>query len=173
MNQLTFTYDELRTMDADDREMLLQIWNNLHPEAPILFESKLERLVPESCPICTEAPNDGLDIGCGHIFCRDCIRSWAQRGGANHDKCPMCRKPYMPVLQQDERFHLKRVLENLTYCLQVFNSVKKWNDNMEDIRTRLDGHFRALNFQNTSAWDTYTAAQMTLVGIRVRNGLSA
>lgn len=170
MNQLTFTYEELQSMDKDDREMLLQIWNDLHPEARVVFESKRE---PDPCPICTETLTDGIDIGCGHVFCRDCIRYWGQHGGANHDKCPMCRKTYMPVLQQDERFHLQQALEQLTHCLRIYSSVKQWNENREDIQARLDRHFKALNFRTTLAWDTYTAAQMTLVGIRIRNGLSA
>lgn len=173
MNQITFTYEELRAMDKDDRLMILQLWGDLHPEAPIVFEEKLERLVPEPCPICTEPPEDAVDIGCGHVFCKECIRDWGQRGGANHDKCPMCRKPYMPIDHLSDQYHLRSILEQLNHCLRVYNSVEKWRTNLEDIRSRMDHHFKALKFQNTSAWDTYTASQCTLIGIRIRCGLPA
>ena len=46
------------------------------------------------CPICCERLKKPTLTYCGHIFCRDCIKTWLER----KSKCPMCNR----VLRQSE-----------------------------------------------------------------------
>ncbi|EDV53916.1 uncharacterized protein LOC6554348 [Drosophila erecta] len=39
------------------------------------------------CPICHDAFNTPTVLGCGHIFCDECVQTWFKR----EQTCPMCR----------------------------------------------------------------------------------
>ncbi|KXS95892.1 hypothetical protein AC578_2646 [Pseudocercospora eumusae] len=41
----------------------------------------------EECPVCYEETKDATRTSCGHTFCSECIRTWAQTS----DTCPLCR----------------------------------------------------------------------------------
>ena len=44
---------------------------------------------PGTCPICLEAFTDAsVEAGCGHRFCRECLRTWLKRS----NRCPTCRQ---------------------------------------------------------------------------------
>lgn len=45
----------------------------------------------DPCPICLDVIEDSLKLGCGHIFCRDCIHTACH--GTLVPTCPMCRSP--------------------------------------------------------------------------------
>ena len=51
----------------------------------------LEKSAPPSgtCPICLESFGDAsVEAGCGHRFCRECLRTWLKRS----NRCPTCRQ---------------------------------------------------------------------------------
>lgn len=77
----------------------------------------------------------------------------------------------MPLDYENEQRHLKQALEGLNYCLAQFRSERRWNQNIEEVRSRLEAPFRALKFPTTSPWDTYEMANVSIVGIRIRLGL--
>lgn len=41
----------------------------------------------EDCPICFECST--IRIGCGHVFCKECLTKWFFDGNS---KCPTCRR---------------------------------------------------------------------------------
>ena len=44
---------------------------------------------PGTCPICLENFGDAsVEAGCGHRFCRECLRTWLKRS----NRCPTCRQ---------------------------------------------------------------------------------
>jgi hypothetical protein len=44
---------------------------------------------PGTCPICLESYSDAsVESGCGHRFCRECLRTWLKRS----NRCPTCRQ---------------------------------------------------------------------------------
>ena len=44
---------------------------------------------PGTCPICLENFSDAsVEAGCGHRFCRECLRTWLKRS----NRCPTCRQ---------------------------------------------------------------------------------
>ena len=44
---------------------------------------------PGTCPICLEQYSDAsVEAGCGHRFCRECLRTWLKRS----NRCPTCRQ---------------------------------------------------------------------------------
>ena len=44
---------------------------------------------PGTCPICLESYSDAsVEAGCGHRFCRECLRTWLKRT----NRCPTCRR---------------------------------------------------------------------------------
>ena len=44
---------------------------------------------PGTCPICLESYSDAsVEAGCGHRFCRECLRTWLKRS----DGGPTCRQ---------------------------------------------------------------------------------
>ncbi|XP_078272165.1 LOW QUALITY PROTEIN: zinc-binding protein A33-like [Rhinoraja longicauda] len=57
--------------------------------ADVSFREELQ------CPICLELFADPVILGCGHNFCRDCVRQfWRRRDPA--PCCPECREPVEP-----------------------------------------------------------------------------
>ena len=44
----------------------------------------------ETCAICLDAMSDVRYLGCGHGFCRDCLKSWLDHGA--NENCPICRR---------------------------------------------------------------------------------
>lgn len=65
-------------------------------------DEELKHLDENMCNICMEKPQTyGLLIGCGHVFCLQCIRQWREPQGKSPDmvmsgvikRCPYCRSP--------------------------------------------------------------------------------
>jgi len=50
----------------------------------------------DTCSICMDQGSDistPVQIGCGHVFCMSCIRTWTRRANT----CPMCRTPLLDL----------------------------------------------------------------------------
>ena len=46
------------------------------------------------CGLCFEDANDGVLTGCGHLFCRDCMRDYIETLDADaSSQCPTCHQP--------------------------------------------------------------------------------
>ncbi|MES1907740.1 MAG: hypothetical protein MHM6MM_000799 [Cercozoa sp. M6MM] len=56
------------------------------------------------CPVCLEEECDDpvTLVACGHLFCRDCISSWASRQA----RCPMCSASLLPGAYDAARQHV-------------------------------------------------------------------
>ncbi|XP_076144400.1 uncharacterized protein LOC143126619 isoform X14 [Alosa pseudoharengus] len=60
------------------------------------------------CGVCEQLLRDPVITGCGHSFCRQCIRSyWSQSGPSGDFSCPQCRKRprTQPIINPD--IHLR------------------------------------------------------------------
>ncbi|XP_067456439.1 NACHT, LRR and PYD domains-containing protein 12-like isoform X7 [Thunnus thynnus] len=58
------------------------------------------------CSLCQDLLKDGVSIGCGHLFCRQCITSyWDQSASSGDFSCPQCAKSSRtrPGLQTDSQ----------------------------------------------------------------------
>ena len=51
------------------------------------------------CNVCFDAINTYGVIKCGHIYCFNCIRSWANR----INKCPLCKAKFNVIKKIDGR----------------------------------------------------------------------
>ena len=52
----------------------------------------LRRAPPASCPVCLEAKEDLVELGCSHAFCIPCLARHMVGDGNARGRCPMCRR---------------------------------------------------------------------------------
>lgn len=73
-----------------------------HELVKVPLDEESKHLDENMCNICMEKPQTyGLLIGCGHVFCLQCIRQWREPQGKSSDmvmsgvikRCPYCRSP--------------------------------------------------------------------------------
>lgn len=67
-----------------------------------------EVLMKDECPICLDEIINVVDLSCGHIYCKNCILQWKERG---KDICPLCRERINYVMYNNR----KRTLIHLEY----------------------------------------------------------
>jgi len=54
----------------------------------VFFDAILKKSDNTECPVCMVDVSNARALGCGHVFCDDCIRTWI----LEKPNCPMCRK---------------------------------------------------------------------------------
>lgn len=74
---------------------------------------------------------------------------------------------------ESKTYHLEQVVDGIAFCLRRYGSSNEWKKNLEDIRKRLNPHFRALGYVNTSRIDRRWVACMTLSALQVQLGRAA
>lgn len=84
-------YSLIENSDINTIQDYIQSLNEYIAEANQPF---VPRLYPvditesETCPICYENYENPCKTICNHVYCRDCIQTWAQQ----HQHCPLCRE---------------------------------------------------------------------------------
>ena len=73
-----------------------------------LIETRVNDMGDNSCPICLDEIINVVDLSCGHIYCKNCILQWKERG---KDICPLCRERINYVMYNNR----KRTLIHLEY----------------------------------------------------------
>jgi len=49
------------------------------------------------CGVCQESPEDPIQAGCKHIFCRDCIGRYVASASTDAVDCPVCFRCVLPA----------------------------------------------------------------------------
>lgn len=49
------------------------------------------------CGVCQESPEDPIQAGCKHIFCRDCIGRYLASASTDAVDCPVCFRCVLPA----------------------------------------------------------------------------
>uniref|UniRef100_A0A8B9F8L7 Sulfate transporter n=1 Tax=Amazona collaria TaxID=241587 RepID=A0A8B9F8L7_9PSIT len=66
-----------------------------------------------SCPICLCLYKNPVLLGCGHSFCKDCIKKLleAQQQSKAPYSCPICKHQLGPILELQKNFQLSSIVE--------------------------------------------------------------
>jgi len=72
-----------------------------------------------SCSICLDIiKNEGQKLNCNHIFHKECIEKWFERG----HQCPLCRKSKFDIsLEEYEKHYCEKsneMIHKMTHCDQ-------------------------------------------------------
>jgi hypothetical protein len=79
-----------------------------------------EILVILECPICFDEIIDILELSCSHIYCKDCILKWKQKG---KDICPLCREIITYVSYNNQKILLSYLdYDAYQLCIIKYNT---------------------------------------------------
>jgi len=69
-------------------EVKYQIVDKNKNQVKNYFMVDIENVNEESCTICLDKPDNCIQLKCGHIFHKKCIKKWISK----NKTCPNCRK---------------------------------------------------------------------------------
>ena len=82
---------------------------------------------------------------CNHIYCKDCLNVWFDRGNV---ECPMCREPVKSYLN-DSTYHKIIVLKDQSQNMVLIQTNTGYEDIIKNYRKRFN-MFKLYLFVNTS-----------------------
>ena len=64
------------------------------------------------CSICDELFIEPMSLGCGHVYCKHCLKQWEENCGNSFGKfnCPNCREP---ISQFNKSLHLENLISSV------------------------------------------------------------
>ncbi|KAG5670088.1 hypothetical protein PVAND_000372 [Polypedilum vanderplanki] len=89
------------------------------------------------CGICNNNLQEigAVAINCGHIYCKNCISSWKQKG---QNGCPQCRKPMIQTIDlylppDNEPKHIETIMKNVILIKSMIEAKEKEQKNAMDL----------------------------------------
>ena len=101
----------------------------------------------DTCIVCYNSidDKDKCITNCNHIYCKDCLNVWFDRGNV---ECPMCREPVKSYLN-DSTNHKIIVLKEQSQNMVLIQTNTGYEDIIKNYRKRFN-IFKLYLFVNTS-----------------------
>mmetsp|Transcript_20118 Transcript_20118/g.24800 ORF Transcript_20118/g.24800 Transcript_20118/m.24800 type:complete len:297 (-) Transcript_20118:103-993(-) len=108
------------------------------------------------CAICQSVCNKCIDVGCGHIYCKECLKQYCEH--ANYiTKCPQCFKSFDIKDSFENKFAVKQLNKLKVKCpSHNFNLKCNWLGYYSDLTSHLH---KCSNFEIVSANKYYNIYQ--------------